>query len=271
MTNQKFQIIADDFAMSKGVSVAILELCNQKLLSGVSIMPTAGFYQDYLEELKQQKVNNIKFGLHLDLTFGQAQYQNRNQLIVDEKGVFKNSFFKIFLLSFIKRKALVRVFYREINQQLKILTKDLGKLDYIDGHQHIHTVPLVFKITQKLAKKYQIPRLRIINESFFSSVNLHNFPSPIAIIKFLVLKFCYLFNRAKTDFYFFSILYSCKIDQKAVAKIARLKKDNLEIMVHPGYSNIDRDDISNREYSHLTSQYRDIERQQIIALAELAR
>ena len=139
-------IIADDFAMSKGVNTAIIELCNQRLLSGVSVMVTGGFYQDYLEELKKQQANKIKIGLHLDLTFGKAIYSSRNQILVNEKKIFKNSFLKIFLLSFFKKKDLLRVLYREINQQLKTLSKDLGEVDYIDGHQHIHTIPLVFKI-----------------------------------------------------------------------------------------------------------------------------
>ncbi len=265
----KFYIIADDFAMSKGVNIAILELCDQRLLSGISVMATGDFYQDYLAQLKQQKSNNIKIGLHLDLTFGKSKYKGRNQILVNEKGVFKNGFLKIFLLSFFKRKSLVRVLYREVNQQLKTLSNDLGEVDHIDGHQHIHTIPLVFKITQKLAKKYQISRLRIINENFLSSVNWQNFPSPVSIIKFLILKFCYLLNNTKTNFYFFSILYSCKIDKKAVVKIMHLKKDNLEIMTHPGYSDIDRADINNREYPHLTSKYRDIEREQVLALSKI--
>lgn len=262
-------IIADDFAMSKGVNTAIIELCNQRLLSGVSVMVTGGFYQDYLEELKKQQANKIKIGLHLDLTFGKAIYSSRNQILVNEKKIFKNSFLKIFLLSFFKKKDLLRVLYREINQQLKTLSKDLGEVDYIDGHQHIHTIPLVFKITQKLAKKYKISRLRIINENFLTSVDFQNFPSPVSIIKFLVLKFCYLLNCTKTDFYFFSILYSCKVDEKAITKISKLKKDNLEIMVHPGYRDIDLSDINNREYPHLISKYRDIERKQVLALSKI--
>jgi predicted glycoside hydrolase/deacetylase ChbG (UPF0249 family) len=266
---KKFYIIADDFAMSKGTSIAILELCKQKLLNGVSVMATGGFYQDYFSELKSLKNNNIKIGLHLDLTFGKAKYQSKNQLLVDEKGVFKNSFFKIFLLSFLKKKTFYRVLYREINQQLQTLNKDFGAIDYIDGHQHIHSVPLVFKITQKLAKKYKISRLRIINESFFSSFDFKNLPSPISIIKFSVLKFCYLINQTKAKAYFFSILYSCQIDEKACIKIANLKKENLEIMMHPGYSEIDKFDVNNREYYHLTSKYRDIERQQVLALSKI--
>jgi len=265
----KSYIIADDFAMSKGVNTAILELCNQNFLSGVSVMVTGEFYQNYLADLRQQKANNIKIGLHLDLTFGKAKFQGRNQLIAGKNGVFKNSFVKFFLLSFLKKKSLIRVLYREINQQLKTISNDLGKIDYIDGHQHIHTIPLIFKITQKLAKKYQISRLRIINENLLASFDFYNFPSPVSIIKFLVLRFCYLINNKKTDFYFFSILYSCKIDERALTKISRLKKNNLEIMVHPGYSEIDRTDLSNREYPHLTSKYRDIERKQVANLSKI--
>ncbi len=263
----KSQIIADDFAMSKGVNQAILELCQQRILNGVSVMVTGGFYKDYLEELKQQKANNIKIGLHLDFTFGQALVKNK--LIVDEKNIFKNGFLKLFLLCFFQKKILLRGLYKEANQQLKTLSKDIGKIDYIDGHQHIHTIPLIFKISQRLAKKYQIPRLRIVNERFLTSVNYQNFPSVISIIKFLVLKFCYLVNCTKSDIYFYSILYSCKIDQKSVAKIVELRKNNLEIMVHPGYSSIDYSDINNREYKHLTSQYRDIERQQVPAISKI--
>ena len=259
-------IIADDFGMAQGVNRAIIELCDQKLLNGISIMVTGGFYKNYLPDLSKQKtVNNIKLGLHLDLTFGQAQYRARNNLIVDQKGVFKNGFLKIFLLSIFKPKTILRVLYREINQQIQKITTDLGKIDYLDGHQHIHTIPLIFKITQKLATKYQIPRLRIINENLFTSFDFKNPPSPIALIKFAVLKFCYLINNTKTKFYFYSILYSCKINQKAIAKIAKLKKENIEIMIHPGYSKIDFDDKNNREYRHITSKYRDIERISLVA------
>lgn len=259
-------IIADDFGMSKGINTAILELCNQKLLNGVSVMVTGSFYQNDLANLKKQKRNNIKLGLHLDLTFGTGQYKVRNGLIVNDKGIFKNSFLKIFLLSIFRKKTLLLILYREINQQLKILSNDIGDIDYIDGHQHIHTIPLIFQITKKLAKKYQVPRLRIINENFFSSVDFRNFPSPISLIKFVVLKLFYLINHTKTKFYFYSIFYSCRIDAKAVKKISKLPAENIEIMVHPGYSEIDLTDKHNREYQHITSKYRDIERRQIKSL-----
>ncbi len=269
MSKSNFCVIADDFAMSKGVNTAILELCRKKLLSGVSVMVTGDFYEKYIEELKAQKANDIKIGLHLDLTFGTARCKAGNLLIADGRGLFKNSFFKLFFLCFFKRKALLRVLYKEINMQLKSLMNDIEKIDYIDGHQHIHTIPLVFKITQKLAKKYQISRIRIINENLLSSVDWKNFPSLISIVKFLVLKFCYLINCTKTNIYFFSILYSCKIDEKAITKIAKLKNHQLEIMVHPGYSKIDSSDINNREYPHLTSKYRDIERNQVKFLSKI--
>ena len=253
-------IMADDFAMSKGVNIAILELSAKKLLNGFSTLVTGGFYDEYLRDLQEQKKNDIKIGLHLDLTFGKARYQRRNSLLVDNEGVFKNSFLKILLLSFFKRRVLIPILYREINQQMKQLSSDIGSIDYLDGHQHIHTIPLAFKITQRLAKKYHIPRLRIINEYFFTSFDYKNPPSIVAIIKFLVLKLCYLANQTKSNIYFYSILYSCKINPKSVDRMRKLPTKYLEIMLHPGYSDIDSTDIHNREYKHLTSKYRDIER-----------
>ena len=120
---------------------------------------------------------------------------------------------------------------------------------------------LIFKITQKLAKKHQIDDLRIINENFFRSFNFKNPASIASIIKFLVLKFCYLANKTKSNNYFYSILYSCKINQKTLDQFIKKNAKNAEIMIHPGFTEIDLQDTKNREYKHLTSKFRDIERQ----------
>lgn len=262
-------VIADDFGMSLGVNRAIIELAESGYLSGTSVMITAKFYDQSIAKLaKIRSKNGLKIGLHLDLTYGKICSGSRFGVLSDMDGVFKNSFLQLFLLSFFRKKKLMRALIYEAKAQFNILKKNIGHVDYIDGHQHVHFIPLIFKIVKRLANQQQVNRIRIINEKFTSSFNLKKPPSLIGIIKFLVLKFCFLANKANCEHYFYSILYSCKFDKKSLENFLKLKTKfrNVELMVHPGYSKLDQEDFKNREYRHITSNFRDIERESVIEL-----
>ena len=271
---QEILVIADDFGMSKGVNKAIIELAENGNLGGVSVMTTAKFFEESIAKLAEiRSKNGVKIGLHLDLTYGKGLYKANNSLV--KNGVFKNSFIKIFLMSFFRKTKLKYNLAKEIKAQIKFLKQKIGHVDYIDGHQHIHFIPLVFQIVKRIARAEQVGRIRIINESFLRSFDLKNPPSPIAIIKFLVLEFCFLANKINSSVYFYSILYSCKFDQKSLKNFLRIKSElkksgleKIELMIHPGYSRIDEADVNNREFRHITSKNRDLEREAAFKLLQ---
>lgn len=258
-------IIADDFAMSRGVSSTIIELCKKNCLDGVSVMTTTEYYQEYIERLKRQKIENLKIGLHFDLTFGRSntRTKKKNNLMLDRRYFSENYFFKVLITSIFEKRQLIRFLLKEMDAQITTLYSDVGRVDFINSHQHVHCIPLIFKITQKLAARHKIKQIRIINESFFSSFSIINPIFIAGIFKFLVLKIFYLINKTKSDTYFYSILYSCRMNKLAVKKIAKLPYKNIEVMFHPGDSDADMKDIFNKEIFHLISRYRDTERKQL--------
>jgi len=269
-------IVADDFGMSAGVCLAITELAKNGYLNASSVMTTAPYFsrvKELAEIRKNSTVKPFQIGLHLDLTYGRSVFGFQNNRITDENGDFKQSFFGLFWRSFLQKKKLLRPLFYEVKAQFDRLEKEIGEVDYIDGHQHIHSIPIIFKIVSRIAKRSKVKRIRIINESLFSTYVFKGFffaPKLqfIGLIKLLVLRFCFLFNQQKTSRYFFSILFSCrfsKMERKIMLNLMK-KNQEVELMIHPGYSKIDISDSKNREFAHLTSKFRDLEREEAISL-----
>jgi hypothetical protein len=84
-------------------------------------------------------------GLHFDLTFGKAISIGGKSIITDENGNFNKSFAQIMLLCVIKKKEMQALISKEIKAQLQKLKEMFGIISHIDGHQHIHMNPLIFR------------------------------------------------------------------------------------------------------------------------------
>ena len=79
--------------------------------------------------------------------------------------------------------------YNELEIWLRVILKikEQGiEISHIDGHEHIHIIPSINKIVRRLAKKYQIERVREINENFFESWKYNSSTTPfVNIIKLI--------------------------------------------------------------------------------------
>lgn len=131
---------ADDFGMNRAVNAGILKLASAGSLSATSCMTKGrAFAQDApaLSGLPIQK------GLHLNLTEGMGDasfWQPLPRLI-------RNCYFR--------RIDAVRL-QTEIEEQLLAFEEAFGMPpDYVDGHQHVHQLPVVRDcLLETLKKKY---------------------------------------------------------------------------------------------------------------------
>lgn len=242
--NLKIIINADDFGASKGTNKAIIQGSTSGIINSTSIMINIFNVDD--EDKNFLYNTNINLGLHLNLTNEYAVSKKEDiDLLVDKNGKFKNGFVKLFLLSLIHPIKFKKQVELEIRAQIEKYKKSNIKLLHIDGHRHIHTIPSIFSIIKKLAKEYNIDRIRIINENIFYTIKYnkdYSFLFDGGLIKYFVLIFFSMINHYKTDTYFFSILYTGKIFEDKVLKIKIPKKyNNLEIMVHPNIVGIDKE------------------------------
>ena len=261
-----FIINADDAGISMGVNDAIKKMALAGNLNSVSIMTNGIYVEDIINFCKE---NQVSCGLHLNLTTGKSTLGNEKlPRITNKDGTFKHGFLGLFLAVFVSvffggRKVLNEI-HSEIEAQIAFLKKSGLKIEHINGHRHIHFLPKIFPIVQKIAAEHGILHVRIINESIVQTVLASGF-KPLfssAIIKWFILRLCGLVNGAGTsDTYFFSIFHTCKVTNSVAKQIAIPNKfKRIEIMIHPGNSSVDKQDLSlEYELEHLHSKHRNIE------------
>ena len=248
-------VTTDDFSISDGVNNTTVELVKMDALNAVSSFVTTEKFSTSIIKLSNSKTN---IGLHLDFTFGKAISIKGKSLITDEKGQFNKTFTQILFLSFFKPQRMKEIIQSEARAQILKLIEFIPKPTHIDGHQHIHTIPLISKITQKLAKEHNISRIRTINEKIlqWQVLNIFNIKN---IIKLLLLRTLEIFNQHNSAVYFVSIFHTCKINMDYLKNYNIPRGfDKIEIMLHVGNTEIDKNNTT-KEKLHLQSKWRNIE------------
>lgn len=130
MDNKPLPLIvcADDYAQSLAIDTAIVQLIHADRLSAASCMTLSPRWQQAAAALKPLR-NKADIGLHLDFTqFSQAIRLSHPQLVI------------ACLFGLISKSAI----RQNIEQQLAAFEEALATPpDYIDGHLHIHQLPII--------------------------------------------------------------------------------------------------------------------------------
>lgn len=252
---------ADDYGLCDSVSCNIQKCIDKGALNKVSIFPN--FDKIDLHKMPE----NLRLSLHLNLVEGKCMANSEEiSLIADKNGNFKHDFSGLFKLSLFCGKELENQVYKEIKAQVLYWKSVLpeGSDFCVDGHQHTHMIPCVFRALIKVLKdeKIELKYMRIPAEPLFPYIktpSLYFTYSPINIIKQWLLKFLWLINKAYSHkyklptAYFSGILFSGKMDEKRVSKIlpkyikiAEKKKMDIEVLFHPGYLEKNKPDFKEK-------------------------
>lgn len=231
---------ADDLGMSPGTNKAIFEGFDHGIVTHSSIMSNCDYFSEAVDGLKTRK--NLNIGIHLNLTYGKAL--NYNRLYNDDNGVFNLGYMAIFVKS-IFQKDFIKEVKKEFELQiLRVLNCGIT-ITHIDSHRHIHLIPKIYNIVVDLSLKYNIKRIRLINEDFLDSFLMsgkYNFILNGGLVKFTLLKIFSKIDSKKSDSYkdlrFYSILYTGVI-HKNIFENLKLSEYNYEVMVHPGITDLD--------------------------------
>lgn len=238
---------ADDFGATLGINEAVYKAYNEGILNAASIMINCKYAKQAIELSKKMK--NMDFGLHLNLTNGPSlSGHEKLPLLTDTNGAFKNGFLKLCLLALFKPKALRKEVEQETDAQI-LKAKEAGiDLKHIDSHRHIHIIPLIFKQVLKLKEKYGIERIRLINENAVMTIKTNKSPAYLfdgGLVKYCLLKFFYIINGFRSNTYFYTMLYTCKLSAEHFKTVLVPRGfDNVEVMIHPS---IIQTDMQHRE------------------------
>ncbi len=261
MTLQKI-FNADDFGISKGVNAAIVKAHREGILNSASLMINQKYAAEAVKLAKEMP--ELEMGLHVNLTneYPAASAQEI-PLLVDGQGKLKNGFVNLLLLSFFKPRQLRLQVEIEMRAQIaKYLTTGLP-LQHLDSHRHVHMIPQIFKTMRKLQKEFEVPRIRVMNENIFNTLKYNHNKSWLfdgALIKYVLLRFLCWWNGYKNDVYFYTLMYTCKIakEQFSGVKIPQGYKA-VEIMIHPGMPEIDKQYPKDVWDENILSPYRTVE------------
>ena len=131
-------LCADDYALAPGVSRAIRMLAAANRISATSAIVTGPKWAHEAPALKPL-INNIAVGLHLNLTLGSPL---NAEWAANRGGTFPS--LRALIVATHMGQIRNAGIANEIERQLDAFETGLGvPPDYVDGHEHVHVLPLV--------------------------------------------------------------------------------------------------------------------------------
>jgi chitin disaccharide deacetylase len=213
-------INADDLGASESVNDAIFEMMSRKYVTSATLLANGPCLTQAIKALTH--FPNNSFGIHLNITEFKPLTSGRGLTEILDKDVsFRDNIFETK-----KTPLLLLSILKELNAQIEKLLSLGVKVSHIDSHYHIHTIPEIFPVLKYIQKKYKIRKVRI-------PLNIYRLEENIS--KYLILQ-KNIYNFALRNFYktkttsgftYLSAFYEN-------AKLNNLQHETVEIMVHPG-------------------------------------
>lgn len=201
----KLIVNADDFGLSKGVNIGIIEAFKNGIVTSATLMMNTPEIEHGLALLKEN--STLGMGIHLVATTGRPICNNVPSLI-QENGQFHG------ILEVAKYASVEDIRKEFICQIEKFLSFGIVPT-HIDSHHHIHMEKQVLSMVLELAKQYNLP-LRLGHKDILESIE---------------------YKGIKTTKYFTSAFYGQDLTSEKLIDILTLAKqyDTVEIMTHPAY------------------------------------
>ncbi|MBR2861874.1 MAG: ChbG/HpnK family deacetylase [Clostridia bacterium] len=243
---------ADDYGIAKQCNNRIEKCLDDGVLNKVSVLPN-GETENFKLRLEEK---GAKISLHLNLVEGYPLSSPQDvPLLITPQGTFKHSFVGLLFLSLSKnRRDFEKQIYKEIQKQLEFWKTNLGDAPlWLDSHQHVHMIPLVFRTLLKALEdeKIKVEYLRIPSEPilpYLLTPSLYLKLRPINLIKQWLLNFLALVNRkalkkSKIPYaYFMGVAFSGFLTKEKIEKLlpkylklAQMHNKDVEITLHPGF------------------------------------
>ena len=161
---------ADDLGLTKATNTAILELAQREQLSSASLMVN-GTAVDPAVAAWKQLTGSPKLCLHVCLTEGPSLAGRASVPdITTPEGGLNRSFLQLLLASCLprtcrSRRQLEQQLRAEISAQVETFQQLTGfSALAVDGHQHIHLVPIVLDAVLDLSQDFNIHWIRTTAE-----------------------------------------------------------------------------------------------------------
>lgn len=218
--SQQLIITADDFGLCTEVNQAVARAHREGVLTCASLMVGGEAFAEAAEIARANP--KLGVGLHLVLVEGRGvlPWQEIPDL-VDRQGCFRNDLLAAGVAYFFTRGIRDQI-RRECEAQIRKFESIGVTCDHLNAHNHFHLHPVVAGIVTDVARKYEIPAVRIPYGPFFG---------PLAwLLKKRLRMNGLLYNDA-----IFGLQESGRFDEAALLQaLDRLPEEGItEIYTHP--------------------------------------
>lgn len=220
---------ADDYGYFPCVSQGILDIARAGRLTATGILANSPDLAPQLVSLAA--IDGLDIGVHLNLTSGRPLTQTMAEKLPQWQGCFPDAY----RMSMMVLTGKIGIGAVRAEWQAQIDACRAGRdLSFLNSHEHIHMLPVLFKLVLQLAEENRIASVRLTRAEWLRPFGLS------AVVRNGLIQCMQTVNQMRSGIrspWFLGLGQSGKLDIEYLAKIfSKLKPgETYELMCHPGY------------------------------------
>lgn len=162
MADRLLVVTADDVGLHEAMTRGAIEAHRQGIVTACSVVATGRAFDDAIPALHE--LRSLEVGIHLTLVEGNPlTAAERIESLVDGQGKFFNNY-RPFIARYMARSIRLTDIGREFRAQIERLLGTGLRVMHANAHQHLHMLPQVFDLVQRLAEEYRIKYVRTVDD-----------------------------------------------------------------------------------------------------------
>ncbi|MBV9494581.1 MAG: ChbG/HpnK family deacetylase [Acidobacteria bacterium] len=153
-------VTADDVGLHRGMTDGAIHAHLHGIVTACSIVANGAAFEHAVDRLRE--VPTLKVGVHLTLVEERPLAEDVSSL-VSSNGLL-HEHWTSFAPRYFARLISMDDVERELRAQLERVLATGLPVTHVNGHQHLHLLPRIFKLVSRLADEYAIPYIRIVDD-----------------------------------------------------------------------------------------------------------
>lgn len=144
-------VTADDVGLHPGMTEGAIQAHREGIVTACSVVANGAAFEDAVERLRE--VPSVEVGVHLTL--------------VEERPLTDLRFprkYTSFVPLYLARVLSIAAIERELRAQVERVLATGLRVTHLNGHQHLHLLPRIFRLVLAMAREYAIPYVRIVDD-----------------------------------------------------------------------------------------------------------
>jgi predicted glycoside hydrolase/deacetylase ChbG (UPF0249 family) len=151
LSRPRLIVTADDVGLHPGMTAGAIRAHREGIVTACSLVANGMAFDDAVARLRD--VPSLEVGVHLTL--------------VEERPLTAIRFpqkYTSFLPLYLSRVITIAQIEAELRAQLERVLATGLRVTHLNGHQHLHLLPRIFRVVAQLAREYGIGYVRIVDD-----------------------------------------------------------------------------------------------------------